>query len=332
MYSIKRFRRMSQRSGCSMKEKAEVEARRNFRKMLNETPSAERLQATVPDEVSVTENTRTILAMVNDIALNDQRTLDEKYIHVDIETNIEVGCYVKWRNVDWLLIFEEVNGFNTHRTFVMKRCNQIFRFMYNGEVYNIPVSATNLTLYSDGLADGVYVSRADAKRNIKFGLNPITRLVDLGHRIMLTNKTVFRVTHIDDFSQNGVMACIVLQTAIIPKDDLENNIAYNEFTVVEDNVEEPKDEIVEMEDIEQVHIEGSDYIYLGSEESYFSNINNTLWYFDEGEKAFTITTTGNGICNIVASTDSRYIGHKAILYAEVDGYITQKEIVVKNYF
>ena len=332
MDSIKRFRRVSQRSGYSMKEKAEVEARRNFRKMLNETPSAERLQATVPDEVSVTENTRTILAMVNDIALNDQRTLDEKYIHVDIETNIEVGCYVKWRNVDWLLIFEEVNGFNTHRTFVMKRCNQIFRFMYNGEVYNIPVSATNLTLYSDGLADGVYVSRADAKRNIKFGLNPITKLVDLGHRIMLTNKTVFRVTHIDDFSQNGVMACIVLQTAIIPKDDLENNIAYNEFTVVEEDVEEPKDEIVEMEDIGQVHIEGSDYIYLGSEESYFSNINNTLWYFDEGEKAFTITTTGNGICNIVASTDSRYIGHKAILYAEVDGYITQKEIVVKNYF
>ena len=91
MDSIKRFRRVSQRSGYSMKEKAEVEARRNFRKMLNETPSAERLQATVPDEVSVTENTRTILAMVNDIALNDQRTLDEKYIHVDIETNIEVG-------------------------------------------------------------------------------------------------------------------------------------------------------------------------------------------------------------------------------------------------
>lgn len=332
MSSIERFKRMTQRSGLNMKQKAETEARRTFRKYLEESPTAVEVQATIPDEVNVTDSTRTVLVMITDVTLNDQRALDEKYIHFELDTEIEVGCYVRWRGKDWLLAFEETNAFDSHRTFIMKYCNQVFRFLYNGEVYDIPSSVTNLTLYSDGLADGVYVSRADAKRNIKMGYNPITRMVDLGHRFMLTNKTVFRVTHIDNFSQPRVIACIVLQTAIIPKDDLENNIAYNETFDIENDTEETIPEETPVDVLDGIFIEGSDKIFLGSEESYFSNKINTSWYFEEGEKAFTITSTGNGVCNVIATTQSKYIGHKGILYAEVDGEVTQKEIVIKNYF
>ena len=331
--SIERFKRMTQRSGLNMKQKAETEARRYFRKYLNESPTAVEVQVTIPDEVSVTDSTRTVLVMITDITLNDQRALDEKYIHFDLDTEIDVGCYVKWRGKDWLLVFEETNSFDSHRTFIMKYCNQVFRFLYNGEVYNIPASVTNLTLYSDGLADGVYLSRADAKRNIKIGSNPITRMVDLGHRFMLTGKTVFRVTHIDNFSQPRVIACIILQTAIIPKDDLENNIAYNEVFDINNDEEEilhKQTPVGELED--DIYIEGSDKIFLGSEESYFSNKINTSWYFEEGEEAFTITSSGNGVCNVVATTQSKYIGYKGILSADVDGKVTQKEIVIKNYF
>lgn len=328
MSAVERFRRFAQRSGMDRKEKAENEARRNFRKLLRETPSAEEIQATVPDEVSVTSSTRTILAMVNDIALNDQRALDEKYIHVENDTDIDVGCYVRWREKNWLLTFEEVNGFDTHKTFVMKRCNQIFRFMYNDEIYDIPVSATNLTLYSDGLADGVYVSRADAKRNVKFGSNPITRMVDLGHRVMLTNKTVFRVTHMDDFSYNGLIGCIVLQTAIIPEDDLENNVAYNPNFIIGDNGDGDQGTT------DKLYVQGSDSIFLGSEEVYISNRVNIIWTLEDESGAFTMTSSSSNACNICVSTDSRYIGCKAMLIATTgDGSeMYHKEIVVKNYF
>ena len=326
MSSLSRFKRRVQRSGANSKEIAINEGIRNFRKALGESPTSFEVQATVPDEVCVTNATRYIMAMINNVTLNDQRALDDKYIHVDIEEEIDVGCYVKWQGVNWLLVYQEVNGFPTHKTFVMKRCNQIFRYKQNDIVYDIPVSVTNLTLYSDGLADGKFLSKADAKRNIKIGSNPVTRSMDLGTRIMLTNKTVFRFTHIDNFSQEGLLACIGLQTAIIPLDDTVNNIAYNS-TIVEDN-----SNVNDEEDINpSPEIEGEDYIYLGTEETYYTNIPNALWIVEDD--SCKITSFDDGVCTISVSDNSKFIGHTFTLSIESEGScIATKDITIKGYF
>lgn len=320
--SLGRFKRRAQRSGMDTKEIAINEGIRNFRKALNENPTCFEVQATVPDEVSVTNATRYIMAMITDVALNDQRALDDKYIHVDIEEDINVGCYVKWQGIDWLLVYQEANGFPTHKTFVMKRCNQIFRFKQNGIIYDIPVSVTNLTLYSDGLADGKFLSRADAKRNIKYGSSPITRSIDLGNRIMLTNKTVFRFTHIDNFSQEGLIASIGLQTAIVPLDDLENNIAYNPNMIEGDKTQE--DIPISSE------IEGEDYIYLGSDEMYFMDVPDVEWTLSDD--ICSIKSVNNGVCTISATKDSKYIGYAVTLYAKYNDVTVMKDIIIKGYF
>lgn len=323
MNSVSRFKRRVQRSGETFKEKALNEGIRNFRKTLRENPTCVKVQATIPDEISVTEDTGTILAMITDVALNDQRALDDKYIHVDIDENIDVGCYVKWQGIDWLLVYQEVNGFTTHKTFVMKRCNQIFRFKQNGIVYDIPVSATNLTLYSDGLADGVYLSRADAKRNIKFGSNPVTRSIDIGNRIMLTKKTVFKITHIDNFSYNGLVACIVGQVALTPKDDLENNIAYNPNSEKED-LDHPVDEVV---------IYGSDEIYLGGEEDYYTNHDdNVEWEVKDDSGCFSFNIN-KGILRLSTGSNSKLIGNSCEIFVKIDGQIVaSKKITIIGYF
>ena len=86
MESIKRYIRKSQRSGETMKEKAVNEGRRNFTKILNENPTSFEIQATIPDEVCITSNSRYIMALITDVTLNDQRTMDEKYIHYDTKS------------------------------------------------------------------------------------------------------------------------------------------------------------------------------------------------------------------------------------------------------
>ena len=321
MKSLGRFKRRVHRSGEDRKEKAINEGIRNFRKTLLENPTCSEVQATVPDEVCITSDTRYIMAMITDVALNDQSALDNKYIHVDVEEDIDVGCYVKWQGINWLLVFEEVNGFPTHKTFVMKRCNQIFRFKQNDVIYDIPVSVTNLTLYSDGLADGKYLSRADAKRNIKFGSSPVTRSIDLGNRIMLTNKTVFRFTHIDNFSYEGLIACIAIQTALIPNDDIENNIAYNP-NVIEIESEDPPS---------STDIEGEEYIYLGSEDVYYIDIPNATW--ELSDDICKVESAKNGICIVSATEDSKYIGHTVTLYVkDGENLVAMKDITIKGYF
>ena len=321
MKSFDRFKRRVKRSGEGYKERAVNEGIRSFRKALMENPTCYEVQATVPDEVCITEDTRSIMAMITDVALNDQRALDDKYIHVDIEEDLDVGCYIKWQGINWLLVYEEVNGFPTHKTFVMKRCNQIFRFKQNNILYDIPVSVTNLTLYSDGLADGKFLSKADAKRNIKFGSSPLTRSMDLGTRIMLTGKTVFRITHIDNFSQEGLIACIGLQTALVPLDDTENNIAYNSDWVEDD----PKDTSV------SATIEGEEYIHLGVEEVYCIGASNITW--ELGDDVCSVISMGNGSCIVTATKDSKYIGHTVTLYAKNgDSIVDVKDITIKGYF
>lgn len=321
MESLSRFKRRAQRSGENRKEKAINEGIRNFRKVLNENPTCCEVQATIPDEVCITNATRYIMAMITDVALNDKSALDDKYIHVDVEEDIDVGCYVKWQGINWLLVFQEVNGFPTHKTFVMKRCNQIFRLKQNDVIYDIPVSVTNLTLYSDGLADGKYLSRADAKRNIKFGSSPVTRNIDLGHRIMLTNKTVFRFTHIDNFSYEGLIACIAIQTALVPQDDTESNIAYNPSIIEDESQDIPSSS----------SIDGEEYIYLGSEEAYCIDAPNITWELNDD--ICKVKSVENGVCRIYATKDSKYIGHTVTLYAKNgNNTVAMKDITIKGYF
>lgn len=83
------------------------------------------------------------------------------------------------------------------------------------------------------MADGVYLSAGDAKNRVTFGTNPITRTIDVGSRIMITNKTLYRITNLTDFEyndrigENGLISCLALQTEGVAEDDYVNNIAYN---------------------------------------------------------------------------------------------------------
>lgn len=146
MEYIDRFKRITQRSGQTRKEKSVTEIRRNFKKHLGESPSAIFVQASKPNEVNINSETEFITAMIGDITLNDKRVLDEKYIHVEVDENIDIGCYVLWQNSHWLLIFREHNVIESHKTFVMRRCNQIMKFRWKDEIWDIPTSIENLTI------------------------------------------------------------------------------------------------------------------------------------------------------------------------------------------
>lgn len=219
----------------SFKEFTTREIERNFEEYLMSTPTGHEIKITDPDEILITDKTKTVLCAIHDLTNNDKRALDEKQILVLKDCNIDVGCYLFWDNCYWIIVFKEHRTIDSHKKFIIKRCNQIVNYKYNGVVYPIPVSIENLTMYSDGLADLKFTSQQDSKRMITFGSNPITRTVVANTRVMLTGKTVFRVTHINDFEYNGaytgaegIIKTLVLQTTLIDEDDLVNNTAWNE--------------------------------------------------------------------------------------------------------
>ena len=317
MSSIDRFRRRSQRNGKTPKEKMLNEIKRNFNKHIDESLAGYEVQATVPNEVNITENTRTIKCLINNVTLNDQRVLDEKYLHVNADEDIEIGCYIKWQDTYWLLMFMEHNSVQSHKTFTMRRCNSIIKYRLNDTVWDIPVSIENLTMYSDGLADLKLTSQPDSKRHISYGSNPVTRTIKLGHRLMIGRETVFRVTHINDFEynskfsgSNGLIKALVLNTSFISNDDKENGIAYNKQVIVEESNDDA--------------IDGETEICLGSISKYtVKNGSSNVWYsidfIDSKYEFATILEDGNGMCKVKVTNDSRFVGKKFILNVHSTG-------------
>lgn len=265
MNYIKRYKKRVGLGAKSPKEFTLNEIERNFIRYLNENPTAREVQITEPEEITVSENTQKVLCAIHDLSNNDKRALDEKQILLPKDANVDVGCYLIFDNCYWIIIFKEHRSIDSHKKFIIRRCNQILKYMLLGEVYEIPVSIENLTMYSDGLADLKFTSQQDAKRMITFGSNPVTRTILANTRMMLTGKTVFRVTHINDFEYNGrysgsdgIIKTLVLQTTIRDEDDLENNIAWNDISAP------PKEIPIEKEII------GDSSIMVGSKKKYMS--------------------------------------------------------------
>lgn len=324
----KRYKRRILHGTNTLREKETLELRWYFENVTLKTmPSAHHIQITDPDEFTVTESTKYCDVILEDITNNDKKALDEKNMYTKIDDNIDVGCYLFFDNSFWLVIFKEHKTIADKKHFIIKRCNQFINFLHKGILYKIPVSIENLTMYSDGLADGVNVTVEDSKRQIWYGNNPVTRLLKINTRIMLTHSTVFRITHLNDFEfvgentgSDGIIKALVLQTGLLKEDDLKNNIAYNE-----------DDESVEIENPLGSEIVGSNTIYMGSQEEYSINKKSILFRL-EGLPYAEIEQLSDNTCVVKVGSNSKYIGKKITLVArdKKDPYtmIAQKEIII----
>ena len=316
-------KRVSLGVASNYKEKVILEAKRNFERSLEYDPSSQVLKVTDVDEVSITENTKQIPVIVNDYSDNDQKGFDEKWLLCRVEDNVDIGCYVEFDNCFWLIVFREHKSVPTHQKFIMKKCNQIVNYKFNGVIYEIPTVVKNLVQYSDGMQDIVYTSIPDAKRSVSYGVNHITKNIDLGQRIMINNKNVYKVTHIDDFQYNasyinhdGIASAIVVHTATSSKDDLENNVADNN-----DSIDNP-----------DIYIDGENFVVPSGRFRYsLSQSRQTEWdieYIGENKDYITLNKFSDS-CILEINKDMDLIGSEFKLISFDYASDTQIEKIIK---
>lgn len=324
----KRYKRRVLHGTNTLREKETLELRWYFENVTLKTmPSVNHIQITDPDEFTVTETTKFCDVVLEDITNNDKKALDEKNMYTRIDENVDVGCYLFFDNSFWLVIFKEHKTIADKKHFIVRRCNQFINHMYNGKIYKIPVSIENLTMYSDGLADGVNITTEDAKRQIWYGNNPITRLLTIGTRVMLTHNSVFRITHLNDFEfvgnetgSDGIIKALVLQTAVLKEDDLKNNIAHND----------DKEDFI-IDNPQGNEFIGSDTVYIGSYEDYKINKSGILFRIESSPYA-VVEQLNENTCRVRVSNASKYIGKYVTLVArdKKDPYtvVAKKEILI----
>lgn len=298
-----------------------AEARENFDRLLEERSSATINDVIyVPrEDIGLNPTGQKIRINVTDASKNDQKTNDEKYFSFSWNLNPQYGDQVYWDDTWWILYHREHNAVQYCKTFTAKQCNFIYTPTYQGITYSFPCPLINLTLYSDGMADKVYMSNQDGSRKIIMPDNHHTKNIGAGQRIMISNNTVFEIAHIDNFTRPGVKECILSQVFITSNDDTENNSAYNENSTLKENGE----------------IIGSDCIYLGGNDIY--TINEELvdistfvnWRVEAKDDCVWLDTSYDG-CRIICTDDISYRGTVIKLFLCTRYGDIEKEIKVKG--
>lgn len=174
------------------------------------------------------------------------------------------------------------------------------------------------------MADVRYMSYGDTKNRITYGRSDVIDTIEIGTRIMISNRIVYRVTNLNDFEQNGrytgdrgASTVLVLQTAIIKEDDLENNIAYNSISNAE---------------IEAKEIEGKNSINIGDRNTYSIEYQGNIEYILDGDSNVTLSQTGNK-CYVKVPNNIDLIGETVLLIArdkDTEDTINMKTIMIRG--
>ena len=324
------YRKRVSLGATDRREKLISQAERTFEKQLMESPSAKRLKATLPGEIDVLGNTNEIDCILLNISDNDIKAFDQKYLLVRKDENFDIGCYVEFDGAYWLATFKEHRTLDTHKKFTLFKCNNIWNYRKNGVLYKFPIYVQNLSLYSDGLADNKYTSQEDGKVSIYYGENPITKGININTRIMIGNRLTFRITNINDYefksNHNGQCAIksMLLQTTVVDKDDLENNIAWNN----DNELQEVEEDILK--------IIGSNKAMLGSKKIYkcSKDIDNKTWEIECNEElknTLTLKIDEEVNLEVRYPTSSRFVGESILLKLFSNDILQDTlEVVIKS--
>lgn len=297
---LHKFRRKIDINGCSQSSSETIELRENFNEMVDQklAPTVHTVKYVKKENVGTDLEGTKININIENVAYNDQKTNDEKFVNFKWDSNVKIGDEFYWHDTWWILYHEEKLAVFSHKTYVCKKCNFIYNMKFNGEVYQIPLLLTNLTLYSDGMADRVAMSAEEGGRRITYPVNDLTKNLVIGSRIMLSNDTIYEIAHIDDFSRVGVVDAVLNQIFFNSQDDKENIIAWNDFN--EKN---------------EASILGDEVLRLGANAVYTNPFNLSalpIWEIDAEDNCVWIDTTydnsSNGNIRLQCTKDMSYIG------------------------
>jgi hypothetical protein len=327
---LHKFRRKIDIGGCSQADAETMELRENFNEMVDEklVPTVHTVKYVSREKVGIDLEGININVNLEDTSENDQKSNDEKFVHFKYDLDVKSGDQIYWHDTWWILYHEERKTILANKTFTCKRCNFNYNIEINNVRYNFPVLLTNLTLYSDGMADQTYMSNQDGSRRITISDNEHSEFVRIGTRIMVSKNTVYEVCHIDDFSRHGVKDCMLKQVFISSKDDRDNLVAWNEFN--NDNIEEEN------------MILGENVIRLGANEIYTFTTSvkdcRPEWIVEAEDNCVEIDTTYDNSqdcrkIRLKCKPDVKYLGTIVKITVIIDsGKSSTKEIRIGGMF
>lgn len=290
----------------------------NFNELLDNkmSPSVHTIEYTKPFEFNTDVRFKENI-LVSDISRQEQ-IKDQKLLHVKLNSNITSGSYIWWNNYPWLVSNEDSNAVQDHKTYTIIKCGVVINYMYDGTMYSYPIVISNLTLYADGSKELVNLTLSSAKYSIQISENDVTNMMDNNTRFAIRGR-VFEISLVDDFTSHNIRTFTICESVANSLDDLDNDIAWNEGSDIEDIVNP------------NLAITGNDVILIGDTAEY--TLPNAIEWILEKNDALKIVLIENDRCKIKCKASSEYVGMEVKLKAYNDSWtLIEKNIRIGGLF
>ena len=286
----------------------------NFNELLDNkmSPSVHTVEYTKPFEYNISIRFKENI-LVSDISRQEQ-VKDQKLLHVKLNSNITSGSYIWWNNFPWLVSNEESNAVQDHKTYTIIKCGVVINYMYDGTMYSYPIVISNLTLYADGSKELVNLTLSSAKYSIQISENDVTNMMNNNTRFAIRGR-IFEISLVDDFTSDNIRTFTICESVANSLDDLNNNIAWNEGSDIEDIVNP------------NLTIIGNDVILIGDTTEY--TLPKAVEWVLEKNDALKIVLSENGRCKIKCKASNEYIGMEVKLKAYDDAWSLIDEKIIR---
>lgn len=155
----------------------------------------------------------------------------KKVLFQDLKYLVRIGDYIEFDDNCWIVIDTDSNLRNSA---IVEKCNYTLKWIDKfNKIHKMPCYAENATFYSLGVKFED-VNTPDLKLKITMPWNKKSKGLYLGQRFLFHKRSAYIITSLDYTQASeqdcyGILSILMTQkgASIHPKDDLENDLAYN---------------------------------------------------------------------------------------------------------
>lgn len=188
---FERYKRKVNLKGINNKERIVNQKIKQFDMYMNNTPNMY--------EVNINKSKEKYKIAFQDVSPNNpQGKGDEKYAITYNDTPLYVGTMISWLNKEWVTIDEENNSIQDHKTFKIRPCNHILKWIdKNGEIHEHVALVNNEQLYTTGVTENKFIQWGNSKESILLPSNTETQTIYEDLRLII-NRHCWKVTFINE--------------------------------------------------------------------------------------------------------------------------------------
>lgn len=193
---------------------------------------------------------------------------DSKKVLCRTSSKIEVGTYINWNDIDWLVISEDLATTGAYKKFTILPCYLYITRNIEGRFVDYPVaykgSSSNAYDKEIGMINGKLTIDITDEEIIIPNIEEIREITSLNKRIMINSEKVYKVKKEDTFLSRGVVYLNLQQDVLTELDSKEFNIA--DYKEDEEAIEIP-------DNIDFIKIQGDKTAKIGSIKEYVIDVN-----------------------------------------------------------